>query len=206
MLYRSLVVFFVAVLLGGCAIHPLPENVTGIDTPDIVRQIRCEAREAVIHEVKKWLTSLAADSNPRTQLRTRIAQQLLAKYDAEPESISSFNAGVFPASFVAERQLVNLFYTAGIGYSFDLKMTENNDINPASATLLRPSPPQPKFTLGLGAGALFDRTNQRKFTATDTFGSLLRVNAAEVRGRRYCTGFVVTENYIYPIAGRLGVG
>lgn len=207
MLYRSLIASFFAALLAGCAIHPLPENVTGIDTPDIVRQIRCESREAVIHEVKRWLTSLAgADGDRIAQLRAKIAQQLLAKYDADPESISSFNANVFPPSFVAERQLVNLFYSAGIAYTFDLKMTENNDINPASATLLRPSPPRPKFTLGLGAGALFDRTNERKFTATDTFGSLLRVNAAEVRGRRYCTGFIVTENYVYPIAGRIGVG
>jgi hypothetical protein len=206
MLYRSLIASFFAALLAGCAIHPLPENVTGIDTPDIVRQIRCESREAVIHEVKRWLTSLAADTDRTEQVRAKIAQQLLAKYEADPESISSFNANVFPATFVAERQLVNLFYSAGIAYTFDLKMNVNNDINPTSATLLRPSPPRPKFTLGLGAGALFDRSNERKFTATDTFGSLLRVNAALVRGRRYCTGFIVTEeNYVYPIAGKIGV-
>lgn len=97
MLYRSLIASFFAALLAGCAIHPLPENVTGIDTPDIVRQIRCESREAVIHEVKRWLTSLAgADGDRIAQLRAKIAQQLLAKYDADPESISSFNANVFP--------------------------------------------------------------------------------------------------------------
>ena len=28
----------------GCAIHPLPQDVTGVDTYHIVRQIRCEAR------------------------------------------------------------------------------------------------------------------------------------------------------------------
>jgi hypothetical protein len=84
-------------------------------------------------------------------------------------------------------------------------MSVNNDLNPPAAVdLVRPSPPRPKFTLGLGAGALLDRTNERKFTATDTFGSLLKLNAAEVRGRRYCTGFIVTENYVYPIAGRVG--
>jgi hypothetical protein len=208
MLYRLLIASFAAALLAGCAIHPLPENVTGVDTPDIVRQIRCESREAVIREVKLWLASLAgAESNLVAQQQlARVAQQLLAKYDADPESISSFNANVFPASFAGERRLVNLFYSAGIAYTFDLKMTENNDINPTSATLVRPSPPRPKFTLGFGAGALFDRMNERKFTATDTFGSLLKLNAAEVRGRRYCTGFIVTENYVYPIAGKIGVG
>src|SRR3954447_9065606 len=118
MFYRSFAASLFAASLGGCAIHPLPEDVTGVDTADIVRQIRCEAREAVIHEVKRWLASRAAAED-------RIAQQLLARYDAEPESISGFNASVFPPSFVAERQLVNLFYSAGIGYTFDLRMTEN---------------------------------------------------------------------------------
>jgi hypothetical protein len=99
-----------------------------------------------------------------------------------------------------------VFYTAGIGYTFDLKMTVNNDLNPpAAVNLIRPSPPQPKFTLGLGAGAFFDRTNERKFTSTDTFASLLKLNARVRDGKRYCTGFIVTENYVYPIAGRIGI-
>jgi len=187
-----------ALLLSNCAIHPLPENVTGVDTPDIVRQIRCEARQAVIDEIRHWLASRAAAGDP-------ISQQLMAKYDASPESISGFNAKVFPASYVEERRTVNLFYTAAIAYTFDLKMIENNDLTAFNANLVRPSPPQPKFTLGLGAAALLDRVNERKFTATDTFGSLLQLNAAVVRDRRYCTGFIVKENYVYPIAGRIGV-
>ena len=197
--YYSIIVSSLAASLGGCAIHPLPENVTGIDTPDIVRQIRCEARDAVINEIKQWLGTLANAGDPTSR-------QLLMKYEADPESISSFNAKAFPASYVEERRIINLFYTAGIAYTFDLKMSENNDLNPPAAVdLVRPSPPRPKFTLGLGAGALLDRSNERKFTATDTFGSLLKLNAAEIRGRRYCTGKIVTENYVYPIAGRIGV-
>ncbi|MET4259927.1 hypothetical protein ABIC09_004885 [Bradyrhizobium sp. S3.12.5] len=195
MFYRFAALSFLVIGLSGCAIHPLPENVTGVDTPDIVRQIRCEAREAVIAEVKRWL---AKKPDP-------ISQRLLAKYEAEPESISEFNPNVFPPAYSAERIIVKLFYGAGVAYTFDLKMAEFNDINPTSVNLLRPSPPQPKFTLGLGAGALLDRSNERKFTATDTFGSLLKLNAAERQGRRYCTGFIVTENYVYPIAGKIGV-
>jgi hypothetical protein len=199
MLYRLLIVSSLAALLAGCAIHPLPENVTGVDTPDIVRQIRCESREAVIHEIKQWLT-LKANAGDL------LSQQLLMKYDADSESISNFNANVFPRAYAEERKLVNLFYTAGVAYTFDLKMSVNSDLNPPAAVdLVRPSPPRPKFTLGIGAGALLDRSNERKFTATDTFGSLLKLNAAVVRGRRYCTGFIVTENYVYPIAGRIGV-
>lgn len=34
--------------LTACAIHPLPENVTGVKTTQIVHRIRCEARDAVL--------------------------------------------------------------------------------------------------------------------------------------------------------------
>jgi hypothetical protein len=39
----------------GCAIHPLPEDVTGVSTYHIVRRIRCEARQAVIDTLVGWL-------------------------------------------------------------------------------------------------------------------------------------------------------
>jgi hypothetical protein len=40
--------------LGGCAIHPLPENVTGVRTAQIVHRNRCEAREA-LSRIETWL-------------------------------------------------------------------------------------------------------------------------------------------------------
>jgi hypothetical protein len=46
--------------LGGCAIHPLPENVTGVRTAEIVHRNRCEAREAIKH-IEWWL----AQHNPK---------------------------------------------------------------------------------------------------------------------------------------------
>ena len=33
--------------LGACSIHPLPEDVTGLKTAQIVHRIRCEAAKAV---------------------------------------------------------------------------------------------------------------------------------------------------------------
>jgi hypothetical protein len=39
--------------LGGCAIHPLPENVTGVRTAQIVHRNRCEAREALLR-IEQW--------------------------------------------------------------------------------------------------------------------------------------------------------
>jgi hypothetical protein len=40
MLLRALATLSITLLSAGCAIHPVPENVTGVDTEDIVRQIR----------------------------------------------------------------------------------------------------------------------------------------------------------------------
>jgi hypothetical protein len=37
---------YLAIFLSSCAIHPLPENVTGLSTDKIVAQIRCETRSA----------------------------------------------------------------------------------------------------------------------------------------------------------------
>jgi hypothetical protein len=34
---------------------------------------------------------------------------------------------------------------------------------------------------------------------------LLKLNVAQRQDRRYCTGFIVAENYVYPIAGKIGV-
>ena len=47
----------VGLLVGGCAIHPLPEDVTVVPTYFIMRQIRCETRQAIINSANGWLTS-----------------------------------------------------------------------------------------------------------------------------------------------------
>ena len=44
--------------LAACAIHPVPEDVTGVSTYQIVRQIRCEARDVVKKTVIGYLKSL----------------------------------------------------------------------------------------------------------------------------------------------------
>jgi hypothetical protein len=45
---------FVSCALGACAIHPLPENVTGVKTSQIVHRNRCEAAAAVF-KIERWL-------------------------------------------------------------------------------------------------------------------------------------------------------
>src|SRR5260370_18310487 len=49
-----------AFLLGGCAIHPLPENVTRDTTYDIVQKIRCEGKET-LDNITQRLVRLSTD-------------------------------------------------------------------------------------------------------------------------------------------------
>lgn len=185
-------------LFAGCAIHPVPEDVTGVDTPNIVKQIRCETRQALTDIIKDKLTDWAERGSPE-------AEALLRQYASDPDSISDFHPRLFPGpKYVEARRLINLFAETGIAYSFDLQMTENNDLT-TDINLLKPLT-TPKYSLALNAGALRRRANQRTFTSTDTFGYLVTtLNRPNGYGERYCDGKIVMQNYIYPIAGRVGV-
>lgn len=186
-------------MLSGCAIHPLPEDVTGVDTYHIVRQIRCETRNAVIEMVRLELTSLA-NGAPGVPPHPR-AQKLLADYDRDPELISTFKPGLF-SDYPQIQNYFSIIYAAGIAYSFDLTMTEDNNLG-TTVNLLGPW--AQKLTLGITGNANRQRINQRTFTVTDTLGVLLATLNTPVRGQRYCDGQIVQANYIYPIAGRIGV-
>jgi hypothetical protein len=53
---RGIVIVLLSCASGACAIHPLPENVTGVKTAQIVHRNRCEAQEALRH-IEEWLTN-----------------------------------------------------------------------------------------------------------------------------------------------------
>jgi hypothetical protein len=198
MLKRSMLAIAGLSLLTGCAIHPVPENVTGVNTVDIVKQIRCETREALTDIIKEKLKDWAERGSAE-------AGVLLRQYESDPDSIANFHPRLFPGpSYVEVRRLINVFAETGIAYNFDLQMTENNDLT-TDISLLRPVV-TPKFTLGIGAGALRKRANFRTFTVTDTFGFLVtQLNRKNRYGEHYCDGKIVWKNYIYPIAGHIGV-
>jgi hypothetical protein len=182
----------VAFLVSGCSIHPLPEDVTGVSTYHIVRQIRCEARDTLKKIVIKFLRRLAAANNGGQ------FEQLAWLYESDPSSISTFHYNLFRGPELVEvRAAVKTFYDAGIAYNFELTMTEDNNLS-TEVDFIRPIV-NPKLTLALTGGASRKRTNDRTFTSSDTFSGLLKLP------EEYCRGFVVGPNYVYPIAGRVGV-
>lgn len=184
-------VIAVSFLAGGCAIHPLPEDVTGVSTYHIVRQIRCEARDTLKQIVIIWLHRLGKQSV--------LAEQLASQYESDPASIAGFHYNLFKGPDLVEvRSAVKLFYDTGLAYTFDLTMTEDNNLS-TDLSFLKPLT-NSQTTLGFHGGANRTRTNERTFTATDTFSGLL-TKVTEP----YCEGKVVGPNYIYPITGRIGI-
>jgi hypothetical protein len=175
-----------SVSIGSCAIHPLPEDFSGVSTYHIVRQIRCEARQAVIHTALSWLTTQTYDLD---------AQRIGREFADNARPIETFNYTLFKGEV---RSLIQLFYDTGIAYTFTLKMTEQANVN-TTIDLLKAFR---NSTLTGPVGGAFNRQRQnlRTFTSTDTFSNLIK-NVPE----SYCENFIRIENRVYPIAGRVGV-
>jgi len=181
-----------SVAASACAIHPLPDDVTGVSTYTIVRQIRCETKEAIIGAAVAWLTSGRAGPDAEI-IGVQIRDGLRPK--------ETFGPGLFTGP---AKRIVALFFETGVASHFELEMAETNNVG-AEINLLKPFTTS-RFTMGIGANADRVRQNTRTFAVTDTFKSLIQLPP------HYCdsrlTGgnrnYVVGENPIYPIAGRIG--
>ncbi|TPK85710.1 hypothetical protein FJ936_09230 [Mesorhizobium sp. B2-4-13] len=186
-----------SVSMSSCAIHPLPDDVTNLSTYNIVRQIRCETREAVIDSLFTFLTSSRNHDAGKVDDKSReIGLSFQALYEnGDHASIERFDPAALSGS---AKLVVGLLWSTGIAYNYDLNMVEVNNID-SSLSVLR-ALPHSGVTLGLSAGLDRERGNERTFTITDNFGAL--VNKVDAR---YCTGKLVEANVIYPIAGKVGM-
>jgi hypothetical protein len=181
------------VMMTGCAIHPLPEDVTGVSTYNIVRQIRCEARQAVFEYAINWLTG---PKNLDPQAR---------------EIGNQFREGLRPVHqlsyklFTGEvRRYVQLFAATGIAYNFQLQALETNNVDPTTNLLTFSG--RNTFSSPVNGAADRTRQNLRTFTVTDTFEFLINnIPDDPANNNDYCSGYIKGENYIYPVAGKVGI-
>ena len=178
-----------AFLVAGCAIRPLPEHVTGITTFNIVKQIRCETREAAFNVLVSGLAN-----NPT--VFGEPARTIAEGFRDRPELMHEFKPALFTGN---AREFVDFFWNTGIAYNFSLDMTEVNDFG-ANINFVQ-NLTGSTTTLGLGGAVDRLRENKRTFTVTDDFKGLLNL-----KPRTYCDGHLATgENPIHPITGRIGV-
>jgi hypothetical protein len=184
----------VAFAVAGCAIHPLPEDASGVPTYVIVRQIRCETRQSIIDTALGWLTS------EQNQIEVDPASRQIGLEFRNGRPIQEFSPRLFKGRVGA---IIAVFYDTGIAYTFDLDMTETNNFDTQFNFLNIFQ--NAKLTPIIKGGIDRTRQNERLFTVTDSFGGLIRLPddycTDPVAGRNY----VVAENYTHPITGRIGV-
>lgn len=182
-----------ALWLAGCAIHPLPDDVTGVSTYNIVRQIRCEARQAVFDYAVQWL---AGPKNPDLE-----AREIGREFQEGRRPIHTLGPHLFKGEV---RKLVQTFAATGIAYNFQLQMLETNNIDPTTNLLTFNGRNQ--FSSPVTGLADRMRQNIRTFTVTDNFEFLLRnIPDDPANNNDYCGNHIVGPNYIYPVAGKIGI-
>lgn len=157
-----------------------------LPTHEIVNQIRCEAKKAISDGVIVWLNS---SNNPEDK-------KLAALIQTNPDY---YLATLDPIAFGVDKQeLIKKFKGTGIAYDFQFDITEENDIDP-TLNLLGIFSGRGKTSLGVESKFDRKRQNTRIFTITDNFTDL-------IKNGPNCSEPVPGPDFVYPIAGRVGVG
>ncbi len=174
--------YWACLALTGCAIAPVPDQVTGFSTPQIVRKIRCEAREAVKTKLGVTLRDLGEYWGDRTA--HELGLQLL---DDTVEVRTVQLAGLDPRL----NALMLEYGDTAIAYNFSF---DGQEINNVDGTLgVTDAIVGGSRILGLGGGVDRTRENIQNFTISDTFVGLIR----DVKPN-YCLDKNVNANYHLP--------
>lgn len=188
--YRLCLIVPILAHLAGCAVHPLPEDYSGVSTFHIARQIRCETREAVIKFIIDLLTEGKNDNKVDA-----VDEEVGLKYKRGDAIINDFRPDQLKGK---ARKYVEIIWNTAIVYNYNLDMTETNNFDSSINILSALS----VVTKASGFKSGYDRTRQntRTFSITDDFGQLV----SKVQ-KDYCDKFIVQEKTVYPITGRIGM-
>jgi len=186
MLKRYTCVLATSTLLSSCAIHPLPEDVTGIKTEYLANHIRCEARYSISTAIGKYLSYFKADP-----VATLLSERLHSGEIYNPTADYRLDSSI--------KKNIDKYMKAVITYDFTFDMTETNNVSFNS-----------NFLGVVTGGALnyagaatnnLSRENNRNFFISDQFDRLL----TDPKMGRYCADYVATTNFEYPISGTIGL-
>ena len=169
-----------AFALGGCSIHPIPDDVSRYSTAEIVRNVRCEAKDAVRERIREELYERHIyDVNPEEVLRNRVYFERVRRRDP-----------ILAARFKA-------FGISTITYEFEFEITEDNNTS-GDATFTLPFAAGGKFSLLLEGQFDKKRYGKRTFVTVETFADLVKLD---------CKGWVQPDrNMAYPLTGSIGIG
>jgi hypothetical protein len=170
--------------LGGCAIAPTTENVTGFSPQMIVRKCRCEMREAVKDKLAVTLIAFG-DAKARQTGHDLLNDRI----DVSTVNLLGLDNRL--------RGYISKYARSAVAYNFSLGGTEVNNVGTDGGllhTFLN-------GTRSLGFSAGMDRSRQNVITInqSDTFVGLLR----DIKDD-YCLDKNTEKNYFYPITGNIG--
>jgi hypothetical protein len=176
-----------SLIVSGCSIHPVQQDVTGVPPVDIIHHIRCETRLAI---EDKAIELLFAYKGGQHEPSINLAKSFQAKRG----QVWKFDPRILTTQ--EERAFYNRYIQTGIAYDFTLDITEDNK----AALLADPVRLITNGVVGIGVGASgeFSRNNARRFIMSDTFAKLLADD-------HLVCGSDGAENFVYPIAGRIGI-
>jgi len=178
------------VLTQGCANSPLPQDVTGSTTADIVARVRCEARDAIREAALKELNNY-----DDVVYKDLTGKQLAEILDKDRRRFNEIGAPRFKVKELDKA--FDYFRNAQMTYDFTLNLNEANTQG-VNFDLVRTFA---RRIDSVGIGAKGERTRQtiRHFQVTDNF----LVLATKVN-YDYCE-VPRPINLVYPIEGRLKI-
>lgn len=172
-------VYILGIAIGGCSIHPLPEDTARDSTFDIVKKIRCEAREAIATAAGEKILTLGELKQELQEISSRAKNKEKIKADVETYAKTLLSEG---------------FKEAAIGYDFQFTINEGNSAEGSTTFAFPFSNGKALFTVGLGETK--DRKSDRSFDLVEKFWELM------VDPEAYCeTG----PAWRYPITGSIGL-
>jgi len=187
---RGALAVLAAVLLAGCSVHPIPDDVSPLPTEEIVRSARCEMRLGVLEQIEKRLKSRGITGWEAKNLQTK--EDWIKFADWLKGHIAKH-----PADAVLNADLIKYGQVA-VAYDFDFGITEHDNLDSGLAFKL----PLAQSTFDLSAGGSLHKTRvgQRTFKAQESFAQLVTRDI-------WCAGFKPRDkNLLYPITGSIGLG
>ena len=186
--------------IAGCSTYPQPEDITPNATLSVVKQIRCEAKEALTLELIETLETAGHGPTQRRgeKLRGLYEQKRFGELDRELQNFRY--VGLSDAAI----ERISGYVRSSIGYSFKFQITENNDNG--IDTAFRMPFTGGIFSLGISAGSSLERVGSREFTITEEFINYRDLNCHTSPDTGETFEAKDRSNMLYPITGRVGVG
>ncbi|SFU61051.1 hypothetical protein SAMN02799631_01452 [Methylobacterium sp. 174MFSha1.1] len=174
-----------------CSHYPLPQDITGVDTDDIVANVRCQARSAVRQTTIEEFRSYG--NIPITAKYTGV--ELADAFDRDDVRFGNFDFNSITEKKLMDR--LQYYRSTQVTYEFTLRMQENN-IQGANIGLINQFIRRAD-TISLGGAADRTRENSRIFILQDSFETL----ATKIKAL-YCDP-KPGINILYPAVGRMPI-